>query len=204
MALPDNTISTEVVKGRFLYPDNIVPQWFEDYEMGGIALQDPSQGLEYQPWYGSWNAETGDISLRPNIIGAPIVILNEPDVVDFTFTFDQNMRWSVAILTSTGVVRFHWYDSLVAAYVVTTYPGMRSVKLCLDDKRAIQVLSDRSDILLSYVSDADILYVRTQRERYLIEYSLSPDIPSNVVITNFGMTDIKRVQWRFQNLPLGA
>lgn len=199
MALPDGVLSTEVIQGRFLYPDSRTGTRLEDYEMGGIALGNSSQGLQYQPWYGRWNPDTLNVELQANFSGPFIVLFSEPDVLEFSFSFDQNMRWVAATLASTGVLKFRWYDATVPGYVTTTYSNVSTMKLALDDKRAAQVSSDHSDILLTYVKLSGELYYRLQRERYLAEHLLDTDISDKLRITNFGMTDKLRVQWRFQS-----
>ena len=46
--LPTPTPSDPTVYAPFKYPDNIVPTPYVDYELGGIGLNNPSAGLEYQ------------------------------------------------------------------------------------------------------------------------------------------------------------
>lgn len=198
--LPDNVLSTEVVQGIYLFPDNIVGTPLEDYELGGVAIQDPSQGLQVQPWYGYWSALDNTAYLRANFTGSPIALFTESDVVEFSFTFDQSMRWVAATLSSTGVLKFRWFDASVPGYVMTTYSNVFSMKLCLDDKRRAQLAADKSDILLTYITTSQELYFRAQRERYLVAHLLSSTIQPNVSITNFGMCKNYRVQWRLQNI----
>lgn len=201
--LPDNLLSSEILRDQFLFPDNIVGTALEDYEMGGIDIQDPSQGLRVQPWYGVWKVADSTAYLQANFDGPPIPLFSTPDVIEFTFTFDQNMRWVAATLSSTGVLSFRWYDASVPGYVTTTYSNITTAKLALDDKRPLQVLGDSSDIVLTYVDTSGNLYARIQRERYLTAHLLDTGAPNNFRITNFGMNTKYRMQWRFQN-RLGA
>lgn len=196
--IPDNVLSTQVIRSRFNFPDSVaISGMLEDYELGGVALQDPSQGLEVKPWYGYWSPVDNTAYLVPDIDAAPIAIFTEPNVIEFSFTFDQNMRWAAAYFVADGTCKFRWFDSQVAAYVTSTYTGLTALKLCLDDKRTIQVQLGASDMLFTYIRD-NTLYLRAQRDRFTIEYPLRAELPSNLRITNFGMAANWRVQWRLR------
>lgn len=196
--LPDNTLSDIPVRASFLYPDRFqLGSLTEDYEMGGIAIQDPSEGLQYQPWFGYWRQEDSAVCVRPAIDGEDTVLFTEPDLFEMSFTFDQNMRWVCATQRTDGSFRFRWYDSAVADYVVTEVEGVTAFHCALDDKRAVSTLSNTNDILVTYIKDRN-LYVRVQRERYEIEHLLANTLPKNLRISNFGMNERYRVQWRLR------
>ena len=190
--------STEVVKGSFLYPDDIITSWCADYEMGGIALQDTSQGLLYQPWYGRWDQDTGVVSLYPNIAGDGIPIFTALDIFEFSFSFDQSMRWVAVTVDTSNVMSLRWFDSLIPGYTVTTFSDVFSAHLALDDKRPLQILRDISDVILTYVKLDGTLCYRIQRERYATEHVIANDVPEYFRITNFGMSNKLRLQWRLQ------
>lgn len=196
--LPLNSLSSKTIQSRFLYPSGIiVGKITEDFELGGIALQDPSKGLMYQPWYGYWNEDDSTAYLIPNFVSVPIPIFTETNVFEFSFAFDQNMRWAAFVLLKDGTGKFRWYDSQAGAYVTTIYTGVTGFKLSLDDKRAIQITLGLSDLLLTYIKD-NKLYVRSQRDRFGVEYLLQSDLPNNLLITNFGMNERLRMQWRIR------
>lgn len=201
--LPENKLSARAVNSRYLYPDGIVfDNLVEDFEMGGIAIQDPSKGLQYQPWRGYWDSADNTVYLRPNITGDPVALFTETDVIEFSFTFDQNMRYVTALFKTNGDCKFTWFNSVVGDYVTDTYTGLTAFKLSLDDKREEAVQSGVSDVLFTYIKD-DNLYVRAQRDRYLIEYLLAEDLPKNLLISNFGMGNKYRMQWRLRYRILG-
>lgn len=196
--LPDNELSTRTFAGSFKYPDGIVlNKLTEDYEMGGVALQDPSQGLQFQPWFAYWDAADNTVYTKPGIIGAPIALFTEAEVFELGFTFDQNMRWVGATFTNDGTFRLRWYDTSVGNYVITTLTGLTSFRVSHDDKRMIPVQIGITDVLLTYIKDNN-LYVRNQRERFTVEHLLASDLPDNLRITNFGMNEILRMQWRMR------
>ena len=56
-----------------------------DWEYGGVAIQDPAEGLRYQIWEGYWNPSNSTAYLTPQDGAAtPIEIFTELDVVEFT------------------------------------------------------------------------------------------------------------------------
>ena len=183
--------------GAFLYPDNIVStSELEDYELGGVAIQDPSQGLQVQVWKCHWEPTTGEVILTPQDAGSPTVLFTQSDVVELAFTFDQNMRWSTATRTSDNVLHHRWYDSLAEAYVTTDYSGVTSARLTHDDKRNIQVNLGSTDMILSYIRAGYVRW-RIQRDRYLTEYThFATPIPAGMRISHFGMSSKNRLQWR--------
>lgn len=196
--LPENKLSTRSLDVTYLYPDGIVfDNLVEDFEMGGIAIQDPSEGLQYQPWRGYWEPLDNTVYLRPNIIGDPIALFTETDVFEFSFAFDQNMRYATALFKTNGDCKFTWFNSLVGDYVTDTYTGLTAFKLSLDDKREAAVQSGDADVLFTYIKDNN-LYFRAQRDRYLVEYLLAEDLPKNLLISNFGMGNRYRMQWRLR------
>lgn len=197
--MPENEPSSQVVKGKYQYPDGIIGTRFEDYEMGGVALQNPFQGLLVQPWYGFWEPESGIIFLRANITGEPIPVYTKSNVREFSFTFDQNMRYQISTVLEDDTLEFYWYDPIELDYVVLSVPDVKSARLALDDKRPVQVQRGLSDVILTYITTSGDLVFRQQRDRYEIVYPLSEDVPQSMRITNFGMAHNWRLQWRLQH-----
>ena len=196
--IPDNELSVKPVRAPFLYPDRFqLASLTEDYEMGGIALQDPSKGLQYQSWFCYWRSDNA-VCLKPGIDGDDIVLFFEENLFELSFTFDQNMRWACATQRTDGTFRWRWYDSAVEAYVITEIPeGVTAFHCTHDDKRDDLVQLGKSDMLVSYIKDLN-LYVRNQRERFQIEHLLAENLPNNLLISNFGMNERCRVQWRIR------
>lgn len=192
--MPDHVLSTQVILGQYIPPEERDPLKTKDYELGGIALQDPSEGLMYQVWTVRLdiNEDTGMGSVY---LSAP----NTPDTLQFellgitevSLAFDQNMNPFIAFVQS-GQARFWWYDPTVALQIFTDLPvGARSPKCCLDDKRPLQTELGQSDILLCYINGTT-LYLREQRDRYLTEYPLKTGVTQDII--RIAMTDVNRVQ----------
>ena len=100
-----------------------------------------------------------------------------------------------------GIARFRWWDSLTSSYQITDLPaGSTSPRASLDDKREFALGS--SDIILAYIRDGN-LYFRQQRDRYLIEYILYPDL--NLAIIDPRIQDVGMgINLRFQFLVQGS
>lgn len=204
--IPDNPNIITIDKNNkslltsFKFPNNLARiTELEDYEMGGIAIQNPAQGLEVQAWYGYWNSEDKTAYLTPLSENQPTPIFTEDDVVEFSFTFDQNMRWSTATRHSDNTVWHRWYDTAVANYVTTVYSNINSVALSLDDKRDLQIQAGAPDIILTYIDMTGNIHWRIQRDRFLTEYTHVDSLNgSKYRITNFGMSNYNRLQWRIK------
>ena len=200
-ALIDITPENNHLVGRFTFPDNITNSGgLVDYEMGGRALQDPSYGLNYKAWKGYWDPADSTAYLQPLDESAPPtpIFVETGEVEDFSFTFDQNMRWAAVTRKSDNTVKFRWYDSVPEAYVISTYTGITSVKLALDDHRSSQVQGGVSDIILTYIS-SNLVCWRIQRDRFLTQY-VHPTLVlgDNMQITHFGLSNKLRLQWRMR------
>jgi hypothetical protein len=192
--LPDHVLSTIPVIGKYLFPDDLDPSPIVDYELGGVAVSDATQGLKVQVW-------KVRLKLGVNYIGT--VYLSAPNTAEFvvyagdsistiSLAFDQNMKPALAFMQDE-VAKLWWYDNTIPGYDVITLPSDTHIpRICFDDKRNEVVSS--ADILLTYVRDGS-LYFREQRDRFTIEYELKTGIISDVL--QFGMTSKNRVQWTF-------
>lgn len=198
--LPDNTLSTAPVISPMLYPKNLDIVGVESFDLGGIGLNDPSQGLQYQAWH-AWSDiedETGTVFLGP--IGQTVPYIQLPGVTQVSITFDQNMNPFLAFVQN-GVAKFRWWDTVTSSYQVTDLPvGSTFPRASLDDKRQFSLGS--SDIILAYIRDSN-LYYRQQRDRYENEYLLYPDL--NLYITAPRLHDVGMgTNLRFQFMVQGA
>lgn len=186
--LPQNTSSSISFGGMYYPPDERVTTPIVDYELGGIALQDTSQGLLVR----AWRARLDDrvVKLQPDG-GAEIALFEESDITEIALCFDQNMRWCVAYVQQ-GVLKLRWYDSLVAAYVTTVFTEAANPKMALDDKRVSQ--SEVSDMILAYLRGTS-LYYRQQRDRFQIERLLRSNLFPGTKLKNIGMNRNLRMQF---------
>lgn len=167
--IPDNRLSTTVITAPLLLPDP-QPAPYKSHEWGGVALNNSSQGLFVKIW-------TCEVIGDNIVIYAedvePIILLNVPGTTQCSLAFDQNMRPFVAFVQA-GQAKYYWYDSLIEQAVTTNLPsGSTYPRATLDDHRNMEL--NTSDIIMVYLRDGN-LYYRQQRDRYLDELLLYPDI----------------------------
>lgn len=126
MSLPGNTLSSSPVPSAFVVPDDAQRADLRiDYEMGGAAVGDPSQGLLVQAWR-AWS-DGIDVWCAPDATLSPVThLLAGSNITEVSFCFDQNMRPTVAYMDDSGC-NLYWYDTLAGATVTTNFPGASSL-----------------------------------------------------------------------------
>ena len=171
MSLPQDALSSEPVPGYFLgaraqvFPDYI------DYADGGVGIQDPSLGLDYQ----TWTAEIVSYAIEDRVVlSAPTspetAVYTGDDITEVSLAFDQSMQICIAFVEA-GMAKLLWYDTTVSELVVTELgAGVSHPRVSLDDSREFNRAN--SDVILAYIKDG-ALYYRQQRDRYGIERQLS-------------------------------
>jgi len=196
MAIPGDRLSSLYLTGHFLSPDDLDNYPLLDFELGGVGLNDASEGQRYQVWTCRYFPATGDFVVEaPNT--PPTIVHNAMGVTELSFTFDNNMQVFIAYVQS-GQAKFYWWDTNIAGFTVSNLPaGSLTPKCCLDDKRETQTTAN--DIILCYV-DGGALYERKQRERYqtahlLEDPFLHPVYGLPAVIKRVGMNVKNRLQW---------
>lgn len=195
--LPEDSLSSELAARYLLYPDSLPFSNSRDYEMGGIAISDPSQGLLVQPWT-AYVDEEGYIYVAPIGTEDPAPLMQVEDATWLGITFDRNMNvvlcwWIEAENTSY----LYWFDSTVSAYVTTSYPDTRCPRVCHDDKRP--EANDWSDVVFAYIdTEENALYMRYQRDRYGTAYWLADvSAPQYRYFTKMGMSTNNRILFEF-------
>lgn len=169
--LPGNTVSSSPVDQPFLYPRDAFKQRLVGYDYGGVALNDASQGLRVKVWTCTWDGKDFIVS-APDV--DPVTIYSDTDVHELDFTMDQGGQPYLAYSKSDGTLIYRYYDATVPGFVVTTLPEKGFNPRCqLDDKRKAAILY--SDIILAYMR-VRTLYMRVQRDRFGIEYTLGTGI----------------------------
>lgn len=193
-------ISSEPVVAPWIPPTQELVTDYTDFELGGIALSDPSQGLKVQAWRMDYNPFSGQFSLT-NSLGHTQVIHNEAEVVQCSFCFDQNMNYALVYTTSGGGVYLIWFDSSIPGYTTTALGQIFSPRVTLDDKRRLGV--PKSDIILMYALDGAI-YQAYQRYRYANPAKYTDGYSSNLRIVNAGMAENMRILTQLTEPPGGV
>lgn len=191
MAFPDNRLSTTLLAAAYVTPyDLIPPNKTTAYAIGGVGLNDSSQGLNVQLWTATVVGDEVKL-VAPNQTVA-ITVFSAPDITALTIAFDQNMRVTLCYV-QYGVAKLYWYDTNIAGYAITEFPGAITPRVTLDDRRDLE--SSTSDIVLAYVKN-DNLYFRLQRERYLTERLLKANVQAT--LTQMGMNVVNRLQFKLK------
>jgi hypothetical protein len=175
MALPDDSPSSAPVLADYLAPYSWYRGPLEDWEEGGVALNDGSTGLQVQMWFLSYVADEqaanyGDFVVTGQDTGESAAIINVPGVTRVGLAFNQNNDPFLCYETNQCAAKFYWYDATIEDYTTTTLPaGSHSLACCLDDHRQTQTAT--SDIILAYIRGGT-LYYRQERDRFDTERSL--------------------------------
>lgn len=191
--MPDNVLSTEPVVGRFVGARALAVTNFIDYEDGGVAVNDTSQGHTFQIWRARLIRERV-------MLGAPntpeFVLYEGAGITEISFAFDQLMRPVLAFMQA-GQPKILWYDSSVPGQVVTNLPaGTITPRVILDDKRVTQ--AQASDVILAYVRSGN-LYFCQQRERFTVERLLATGLESGIL--RIGFSNRLRLQFMMEVPP---
>lgn len=161
-----------------------------DYEDGGIAISDPSQGLRVQVWKGQLVGQT--VVIEAESTGETMTVYNGSRITELSFTFDQNMR-PVVVVVDVNRTKLRFYDSFISDYTTEDFGNTWSnPRVFLDDKR--QPLLAVSDVILAYIR-AGNLYMRLQRDRYGVEYFLRDKASG---LHTFGMGRNWRLQFHMK------
>lgn len=192
--MPDNVLSTVVRPARFFGARSGATSKTIDYEDGGRAIQDTTQGLLYQRWRARlFNAGKPDAYVMLDAREVPeFEWLTVPGMEEISFTFDPSMRPTVAYVAD-GQAYLNWYDTVATEYITTPLAGdVVTPRVALDDKRLIGSNGYQvSDVILAYVRGGN-LYYRQQRDRYSIERLLKTGVTPLIKI---GMTRGLRLQF---------
>ena len=176
--IPEDVLSTDVIKRNFFGARGLPISKIIDYEDGGIALNDASRGLLYQRWRARLlNPGTTDSHVILDAASvAPTVILELPNITEISISFDQLLRPAIAFVRS-DVAYLQWYDSVPGEYVIDEIGyGIITPRVTMDDKRFIATQANQvNDIILAYVRSGN-LYYRQQRDRFTIERLLKTGV----------------------------
>lgn len=171
------------------HPDNLKAIGLTDRELGGVAINDGSQGLNNWVW--TVNVEPdGAVKLwREGEVATTVLV--QTDIADIALAFDQNMQPVLAWESITGELFLYWFNPVIQSFVTDSFGLGRNPRLAMDDKR-IRSLGT-SDVIFAYISEGKLCY-RMQRDRFVAEYIVATDITdSRLKLQRIGL-----VNYRFQ------
>jgi hypothetical protein len=199
MTIPNNLLSNDRPEFALLSPDDrqrLDPR--RDWERGGVALNDPSQGLNVRDWAVWTDGATVWVAPDPELSPA-VPLISGTGISEVSVAFDQSMQPSLAYVEQ-GTTKLWWFDTVANAMTTTTFAGCRTPMLTLDDKRDIATTNGNSDIIFAYVREG-LLCWRQQRDRYNVEYQLGAVPTANSRIMGMGMSRGNRLQVKLSSPP---
>lgn len=183
----ENRLSSETIFGIFIGGRAMPVNKDHDFESGGIGIQDPSQGLNYQIWE---SVLQDDNVILSSATTNEFIAYTGSNITEISFTFDRNMNFTLAFIQN-GEAKLHWYDSQLGAMTTTNFgSSVSSPRVSLDDKRDLQ--SAISDVIFAYVKNNNLCY-RQQRDRFQTEYILKTGGVNK--LKKFGMNSKYRLQF---------
>src|SRR5690554_5367368 len=200
----DGQLSSKAQISGFAYPVKgpLPEDKLQDWELGGVALNDPSQGLMVKVWhaFATHDHDTGVVTVWVEAPGVPATALfSGVGITEIALAFDQNMNPFVAYHQGDDA-KIYWYDPTIPGMTHTTLPsGIRTMRCTMDERRSAFVAD--SDIVLSYIR-AGNLCVRYQRDRYQTEYVLRAGVGANCQLVSMARNRGNRLQWRLRNYEL--
>ncbi|MBA4279297.1 hypothetical protein [Ralstonia sp.] len=170
--MPENRLSVTPKRSAlvFAHPQ---PSLTESLHIGGVALNDPSQGLRVQTW--TCTTDGSRVFIRGETV-PQTTLFTGTGITEVSLAFDRNMNPFVAFVEG-GVARYWWFNTAIGQRVTSTLPvGSISPRAVLDDVRESQ--GEFADIILAYQQGRNLLY-RQQRDNYNIERTLSTTLSHN-------------------------
>lgn len=198
MFSPQTLSNPTPIYSIYIPPDGDTITNLTDICLGGIGIQDPSQGLQVQDWTLTIvpNGINGDFYISaPNT--SPTYLFSRVSATWGRLAFDQNMFPFVSYIDTNGA-GYYWYNPTIPAFQFVTMSSDVTNPCCtMDDKRDIATRVGSNDIILAYVRN-DSLFYRQQRDRYATEYLLYSNfapILANATLWKVGMNEGMRLQF---------
>lgn len=206
--LPHNELSSKPVTGKFVYDLGVELTPFLDYKAGGVNIQDPTKGLDYQIWRGRvFQPDSPDSYIVLDARYSPEhYFFAYPNIIEFNFSFDFSMR-PMAVIVAREIIEImgeetevhntylYWFDNTKGRYDMLFLDNLiKTPKLLIDDPREVESdFYSLSDTCLFYWRSGDF-FVRYLRDRFTIEHRLKRNIP---YIQQIGMNEHYRMQFQF-------
>jgi hypothetical protein len=182
--IPNNAFTTPTpIVSAFLPPKDEPYQPLTSKSRGGIALNDASQGRDYQNWVVSYNGT--NILVAPQG-GSTVFTLTVAGVLSVSLAFDNNMNPVIAWMDSVGA-KLYWYNN---TNFVTTPFSATSCRVTIDDVR--DFYNANSDVIFAYTYGTN-LYWRQQRDQYATEYTVGS---TTGLLQKVGLSELNRLQFQ--------
>lgn len=181
---------------RLTQPESLKKTGLVDYERGGVALGNSSEGLSRYDWtFKVINKTQGMLSRE----GVPEIMVHEFSTkpLDVAFCFDQSMNIVLAWQDKDFILYLKRYSSATNSFQVLNLGIGKCPRLTLDEKRA-EFISN-SDVILGYIANNTLLY-RIQREGYLTPHVIEENMLPSQRLARIG---VKGFRLQFVLTPKG-
>lgn len=186
--IPENVLSSTPVPKQFQLLPRVDP--FISSSFGGSDIGQTDIGKNTFIWYGEF--KDGKVKLWNSQVTHYVLDIEER-VYLFDFTFTQNMSPVLSWQTKNGAF-LKFYNTATAQDEIMEIPDATNISVKLDELRP--ELISMSDVIVSYQKKGETgLFVRYQRDRYLVEHKLSSEDLGYLKQT--GMMDGLRFGWAF-------
>lgn len=169
---PDGNVFTDTSTApELLPPFNITENDSISYSYGGVALNNPFQGLKVYIWKARLsNSKVYISNSSDNFVSETLFYSHDASVERVNLSFDNNMQPILLLYyQNTAVIRF--YDGGVSDFVFQTVANVRGARAVMD--YPWRGGNEIRDTLVCYVrNDNNMLCYRRSRDRYLFEYEI--------------------------------
>lgn len=189
--IPDHKITSTPAASEYFYDKPNTK--LIDRTLGGIAIQDISEGLNYQVWEIYY--ESPFIKIKGLTTGVVIILEEVQRVIELSLAFDLNMNIAYTyVVGDKSYLRY--YNTTTQTLQTMELIHCKSPRLTYDDLRSMQ--NQVSDIVCAYINVSNnTLCYRLLRDRYTIEHTLQ-EVPENARLIRIGMTEGLRLQFKMQ------
>jgi hypothetical protein len=181
--IPNNAFTTQPIVSAFLPPKDEPYQPLTSKSRGGVALNDASQGRDYQNWVVSYDG--ANILVAPQG-GSTAFTLTVAGVLSVSLAFDNNMNPVIAWMDAVGA-KLYWFNNVT---FVTTPFAATSCRVTIDDVR--DFYNADSDVIFAY-TNAGTLYWRQQRDQYAIQRTVGT---TTGLLQKVGLNQLNRLQFQ--------
>lgn len=202
MALPvDGLATSKPITAPFIPPRDRSKAPLEQWERGGVGLNDATRGLNVYDWRFWAHDTTGEVRVGvPGIVADTVIYTIDPLPITLSGSFDTNMQPIIAWWNIYGEAFFRWFDPVASAFVNVALPlGATDLQLALDDVRDAQALAGVTDTILAYMRDGALCY-RQLRDRFEVEHEIADDL-EDYVLLQIGMNRARRFQFQLVHRP---
>lgn len=181
--IPNNVLIATDEYVRLTEPESLKKSGLIDYERGGVALGNSSEGLNSYNWTLTVKDKYKAMLSREG--QGEVQVYEYPSrPIDIAFCFDQSMNVVLAWQDTNFNLFLRRYSTSLNAFSVVPFGLGKCPRLTLDEKRPEFI--GNSDVIFAYISNKSLIY-RVQREGYNIEHVVEDDMLGSQRLARIGL-----------------